>query len=157
MHLWFPLLCIPDLLYILFHIYSLSIYLYKLSYLNNVFDSILLLSIITFFSSHHDTVPDKEDSEGEDACKKEGEYTAEEEYRMEKEEWREKEEEEGEKAVMFPGFISLDYLQCDEKCEDFPDSPRPLSETRNLTASELLLNKSVMGDWDLVFLVTIVV
>ncbi|XP_038863404.1 piezo-type mechanosensitive ion channel component 2-like [Salvelinus namaycush] len=30
--------------------------------------------------------------------------------------------------------------ECDEKCEDFPDSPRPLSETRNITASELLLN-----------------
>ncbi|KAM9429324.1 piezo-type mechanosensitive ion channel component 2-like [Salvelinus alpinus] len=91
-------------------------------------------------SSHDDTAPDKEDSEGEDARRKEGEYTAEEEYRMEEEEWREEEEEEREQAVMFSGFISLDYLECDEKCEDFPDSPRPLSETRNLTASELLLN-----------------
>lgn len=76
---------------------------------------------------------------------------------MEKEEWRE-EEEEREKAVMLSGSISLDYLECDENSEDFPDSSRPLSETRNLTASELLLNKSVMGDWDfVVFLVTIVV
>ncbi|XP_031649162.1 piezo-type mechanosensitive ion channel component 2-like [Oncorhynchus kisutch] len=135
-----------DLLYILFHIYSLSIHLYKLFYLNSVFDSILLLSIITFFSSHDDTVPDKEGREGEDAFKKEGESTAGEEYRMEKEEWREEEEEEREKAVMFSGFISLDYLECDEKCDDFPDSPRPLSETRNLTASELLLNNMFDDD-----------
>ncbi|XP_036842837.1 piezo-type mechanosensitive ion channel component 2 [Oncorhynchus mykiss] len=97
-------------------------------------------------SSHDDTVPDKEDREGEDACKKEGESTAEEEYRMEKEEWREEEEEEREKAVMFSGFISLDYLECNEKCDDFPDSPRPLSETRNLTASELLLNNMFEDD-----------
>ncbi|KAK6307809.1 hypothetical protein J4Q44_G00210800 [Coregonus suidteri] len=109
-------------------------------------DCILLLSIITFFSSHDDTVPDKEDNEGEDACKKEGEYTVEEEYRMEKKEWREEEEEEREKAVMFSGFISLDYLECDEKSEDFPDSPRPLSETRHLTASELLLNNMFDND-----------
>ena len=74
---------------------------------------------------------------------------------MEKEEWREEEEEEREKAVMISGSISLDYLEFDENSEDFPDSSRPLSETRNLTASELLLNKSVMGDWDLFFLVTI--
>nr|XP_029521203.1 piezo-type mechanosensitive ion channel component 2-like [Oncorhynchus nerka] len=97
-------------------------------------------------SSHDDTVPDKEGREEEDACKKEGESTAEEEYRMEKEEWREEEEEEREKAVMFSGFISLDYLECDEKCDDFPDSPRPLSETRNLTASELLLNNMFDDD-----------
>nr|XP_046188657.1 piezo-type mechanosensitive ion channel component 2-like [Oncorhynchus gorbuscha] len=97
-------------------------------------------------SSHDDTVPDKEGREGEDACKKEGESTAEEEFRMEKEEWREEEEEEREKAVMFSGFISLDYLECDEKCDDFPDSPRPLSETRNLTASELLLNNMFDDD-----------
>ncbi|XP_042155847.1 piezo-type mechanosensitive ion channel component 2 [Oncorhynchus tshawytscha] len=97
-------------------------------------------------SSHDDTVPDKEGREGEDACKKVGESTAEEEYRMEKEEWREEEEEEREKAVMFSGFISLDYLECDEKCDDFPDSPRPLSETRNLTASELLLNNMFDDD-----------
>ncbi|CAB1329419.1 unnamed protein product [Coregonus sp. 'balchen'] len=97
-------------------------------------------------SSHDDTVPDKEDNEGEDACKKEGEYTVEEEYRMEKKEWREEEEEEREKAVMFSGFISLDYLECDEKSEDFPDSPRPLSETRHLTASELLLNNMFDND-----------
>ncbi|CAB1336250.1 unnamed protein product, partial [Coregonus sp. 'balchen'] len=98
--------------------------------------------------SHDDTVPNKEDSkEGEDAYEEEeGEYKEEEEYRMEEEEWREEEEEEREKAVMLSGSISLDYLECDENSEDFPDSPRPLSETRNLTASELLLNNMFGND-----------
>ncbi|XP_055788849.1 piezo-type mechanosensitive ion channel component 2-like [Salvelinus fontinalis] len=98
--------------------------------------------------SHDDTVPNKEDSkEGEDAYEEEeGEYKVEEEYRMEKEEWREEEEEEREKAVMLSGSISLDYLECDENSEDFPDSSRPLSETRNLTASELLLNNMFGND-----------
>ncbi|XP_036801684.1 piezo-type mechanosensitive ion channel component 2 [Oncorhynchus mykiss] len=98
--------------------------------------------------SHDDTVPNKEDSkEGEDAYEEEeGEYKVEEEYRMEKEEWREEEEEEREKAVMISGSISLDYLEFDENSEDFPDSSRPLSETRNLTASELLLNNMFGND-----------
>ncbi|XP_035595477.2 piezo-type mechanosensitive ion channel component 2-like [Oncorhynchus keta] len=98
--------------------------------------------------SHDDTVPNKEDSkEGEDAYEEEeGEYKVEEEYRMEKEEWREDEEEEREKAVMISGSISLDYLEFDENSEDFPDSSRPLSETRNLTASELLLNNMFGND-----------
>lgn len=40
---------------------------------------------------------------------------------------------------------SLDFRESDgEESLDLPESPRPLSqETRNLTASELLLNKSV--------------
>uniref|UniRef100_A0A8C8DBF9 Piezo-type mechanosensitive ion channel component n=1 Tax=Oncorhynchus tshawytscha TaxID=74940 RepID=A0A8C8DBF9_ONCTS len=89
--------------------------------------------------NHDDTVPNKEDSkEGEDVYEEE-----EEEYRMEEEEWREEEEEEREKAVMISGSISLDYLEFDENSEDFPDSSRPLSETRNLTASELLLNNCI--------------
>nr|XP_046223599.1 piezo-type mechanosensitive ion channel component 2-like [Oncorhynchus gorbuscha] len=98
--------------------------------------------------SHDDTVPNKEDSkEGKDAYEEEeGEYKVEEEYRMEKEEWREEEEEEREKAVMISGSISLDYLEFDENSEDFPDSSRPLSETRNLTASELLLNNMFGND-----------
>ncbi|XP_031660217.1 piezo-type mechanosensitive ion channel component 2-like [Oncorhynchus kisutch] len=98
--------------------------------------------------SHDDTVPNKEDSkEGEDVYEEEeGEYKVEEEYRMEKEEWREEEEEEREKAVMISGSISLDYLEFDENSEDFPDSSRPLSETRNLTASELLLNNMFGND-----------
>ncbi|XP_064862117.1 piezo-type mechanosensitive ion channel component 2-like [Oncorhynchus nerka] len=98
--------------------------------------------------SHDDTVPNKEDSkEGEDAYEEEeGEYKVEEEYRMEKEEWREEEDEEREKAVMISGSISLDYLEFDENSEDFPDSSRPLSETRNLTASELLLNNMFGND-----------
>ncbi|XP_024239446.1 piezo-type mechanosensitive ion channel component 2-like [Oncorhynchus tshawytscha] len=92
--------------------------------------------------SHDDTVPNKEDSkEGEDVYEEE-----EEEYRMEEEEWREEEEEEREKAVMISGSISLDYLEFDENSEDFPDSSRPLSETRNLTASELLLNNMFGND-----------
>lgn len=42
---------------------------------------------------------------------------------------------------------SLGFRDSDgEKSVELPDSPRPLSEeTRNLTASELLLNKLVMG------------
>ncbi|CDQ89753.1 unnamed protein product [Oncorhynchus mykiss] len=51
-----------------------------------------------------------------------------------------------EKAVMISGSISLDYLEFDENSEDFPDSSRPLSETRNLTASELLLNNMFGND-----------
>lgn len=43
------------------------------------------------------------------------------------------------------GSVSLGFRDSDgEKSLDLPESPRPLSqETRNLTASELLLNKSV--------------
>lgn len=44
-----------------------------------------------------------------------------------------------------PAQASLGFLERDgEESFDLPDSPRPLSqEARNLTASELLLNKSV--------------
>lgn len=43
------------------------------------------------------------------------------------------------------GSVSLGFRDSDgEKSLNLPESPRPLSqETRNLTASELLLNKSV--------------
>lgn len=52
--------------------------------------------------------------------------------------------EEGEGAED-PEQGSLSFMESDgEKSLDLPDSPRPLSqEARNLTASELLLNKSV--------------
>lgn len=45
----------------------------------------------------------------------------------------------------YPDEASVGSVESDgEKSLDLPDSPRPLSqETRNLTASELLLNKSV--------------
>lgn len=49
------------------------------------------------------------------------------------------------KDTDYPECTSLDFRESDEdKSLDLPESPRPLSqETRNLTASELLLNKSV--------------
>lgn len=52
------------------------------------------------------------------------------------------EEEEG---AEYPEQASQHFMESDgEKSLDLPDSPRPLSqEARNLTASELLLNKSV--------------
>ena len=47
---------------------------------------------------------------------------------------------------LYPECTSLDLRDSgEEKSFDLPESPRPLSqETRNLTASELLLNKSVI-------------
>lgn len=53
-----------------------------------------------------------------------------------------REEDEG---AEYPEQASLSFMESDgEKSLDLPDSPRPLSqEARNLTASELLLNKSV--------------
>ncbi|XP_019907528.3 piezo-type mechanosensitive ion channel component 2 [Esox lucius] len=88
-----------------------------------------------------EAVPDKEDGEGEDAYKTEGDY------RMEMDEWKVKEkQEEREKAVILVESISLEYLEFDKCSEDFPESPRPLSESRNLTASELLLNNMFDND-----------
>lgn len=58
------------------------------------------------------------------------------------EETQQREEEE---CADYPECVSLGFREGDgEKSLDLAESPRPLSEeTRNLTASELLLNKSV--------------
>jgi len=55
-------------------------------------------------------------------------------------------EREEEHESLYPECTSLDFRDSVEvKSFDIPESPRPLSqETRNLTASELLLNKSVI-------------
>lgn len=65
----------------------------------------------------------------------------EEEEELSKKSWHGEEDEGAED----PDQASLGFLERDgEKSLDLPDSPRPLSqEARNLTASELLLNKSV--------------
>lgn len=65
----------------------------------------------------------------------------EEEEQLSKKSWHGEEDEGAED----PDQTSLGFLESDgEKSLDLPDSPRPLSqEARNLTASELLLNKSV--------------
>lgn len=65
----------------------------------------------------------------------------EEEEELSKKSWHGEED----KGAEDPDQASLGFLESDEeKSFDLPDSPRPLSqEARNLTASELLLNKSV--------------
>ncbi|KAL1021410.1 hypothetical protein UPYG_G00012940 [Umbra pygmaea] len=88
--------------------------------------------------------PDKEDREGDNAYKEEA-YLSEGECRMEVE-WSEEEVEKRERPGMLAVSISVDYLECDVQSEDFPNSPLPLSETRNLTASELLLNNMFKND-----------
>lgn len=70
----------------------------------------------------------------------------EEDYEIEEVELDEKTQEgDGIECLDYPECTSLDLRESDdEKSHDLPPSPRPLSqETRSLTASELLLNKSV--------------
>lgn len=88
--------------------------------------------------------PTKHEQELEE---KEEEEEQEEDREVEGEGWNEKtqqRQEEGE-CTDYTECTSLGFRESDgEKSLDLPESPRPLSqETRNLTASELLLNKSV--------------
>lgn len=58
-----------------------------------------------------------------------------------------KQRDDSDEHLDYPHCISLDLRASDdEKSHDLTPSPRPLSqESRKLTASELLLNKSVLG------------
>lgn len=64
---------------------------------------------------------------------------------MREEREQEKQWKDDDECAEHPECASLGFRESDgEKSLDLPDSPRPLSqETRNLTASELLLNKLV--------------
>lgn len=123
--------------------------------------AVLNISHWPFFKSHEDGVLQKEeqgqeeDTDGEKEPEQEHEETGEEETEEQQEEDHEvmREEREQEKqqkddddeCAEHPECASLGFRESDgEKSLDLPDSPRPLSqETRNLTASELLLNKLV--------------
>lgn len=96
---------------------------------------------------HEQEKDEHEDMEGEIKWEPELEEKEEEEEQeghcqVEGEEPQQREEYEG---ADYPECTSLGFRESDEeKSLDLPESPRPLSqETRNLTASELLLNKSV--------------
>lgn len=98
---------------------------------------------------------DDEDTEGETKSEQGPEETGEEEEveeqpeedrEVEREELDEEaEQREEDECADYPECTSLGFRESDgEKSLDLTESPRPLSqETRNLTASELLLNKSV--------------
>lgn len=93
---------------------------------------------------HEQEEDDEKDTEDESQCDEEQEQQ--ENPEVEREEWHEEtlqgEEDEGAK---YPECTSFEFRDSDdEKSLDLAESPRPLSqETRNLTASELLLNKLV--------------
>lgn len=100
---------------------------------------------------HEQEEDDEEDTEGEKREQEQVEAEEEEEQREEdheaereelNEETQQREEDE---CADYPECTSLCFRESDgEKSLDLTESPRPLSqETRNLTASELLLNKSV--------------
>lgn len=93
---------------------------------------------------HEQEEDDEKQTEVEMKCEEEQEQREDPEVEKEErdEESLQREEEEG---VKYPEWTSLDLRDSDgEKSLDLTESPRPLSqETRNLTASELLLNKLV--------------
>lgn len=93
---------------------------------------------------HEQEEDDEKQTEVEMKCEEEQEQREDPEVEREErdEESLQREEEEGAK---YPEWTSLDLRDSDgEKSLDLTESPRPLSqETRNLTASELLLNKLV--------------
>lgn len=100
----------------------------------------------------HDREEDEEeDTEGEKREQEQVETEEEEEQReedheVEREELNEiTQQREEDECADDPESTSLGFRESDgEKSLDLTESPRPLSqETRNLTASELLLNKSV--------------
>ncbi|XP_026188600.1 piezo-type mechanosensitive ion channel component 2 [Mastacembelus armatus] len=96
---------------------------------------------------------EQEDTKGERKPEQEMETQKEEkeeqqedhEVKREDEEQQQKEEDE---SAEYPGCSSLGFRESDgEKSLDLSESPRPLShETRNLTASELLLNNMFEND-----------
>ncbi|XP_038577867.1 piezo-type mechanosensitive ion channel component 2 [Micropterus salmoides] len=90
---------------------------------------------------------EEEDTEGETKCEQVQAVTEEEEERQQREEDREVEREEDECAD-YPECTLLGFRENDgETSLDLKESPRPLSqETRNLTASELLLNNMFEND-----------
>lgn len=87
-----------------------------------------------------DTAGDRKHEE-RDNGKEDGEEVEEEDDMLSKTSFHRKEDE----GAEYPDEALVGSMESDgEKSLDIPDSPRPLSqETRNLTASELLLNKSV--------------
>ncbi|XP_040009105.1 piezo-type mechanosensitive ion channel component 2 [Xiphias gladius] len=106
---------------------------------------------------HKQEENDEEDKEGERKPEHEQEETEEEEKEEQQEEDHEVEREEldeehqqkeGDQCTEYPEYISLGFRESDgERSLDLIGSPRPLSqETRNLTASELLLNNMFEND-----------
>ncbi len=138
---------------------SRTIYMHRQMSLN-LQVKVSLSYLYRFLKSSEDGFPQREEHEQEEveedveskkSCKKEQEETEEEQQKEEDpeeggeeltEETQQREEDE---CADDPECTSLKVRESDEeKSLDIPDSPRPLSqETRNLTASELLLNKSV--------------
>ncbi|KAF3696681.1 Piezo-type mechanosensitive ion channel component 2 Protein FAM38B [Channa argus] len=111
--------------------------------------------------SHEDGAPQQEeqeeDMEGERKIENDHEKTEEEEVEKQEEEDHEVKREDVEQNQLqtvedecaeYPECTSLGFKEIDgEKSLDLPESPRPLSqETRNLTASELLLNNMFEND-----------
>ncbi|XP_014195171.2 piezo-type mechanosensitive ion channel component 2 [Haplochromis burtoni] len=96
---------------------------------------------------HEQEEDDEKQTEVEMKCEEEQEQREDPEVEKEErdEESLQREEEEGAK---YPEWTSLDLRDSDgEKSLDLTESPRPLSqETRNLTASELLLNNMFEND-----------
>lgn len=92
---------------------------------------------------------EQEDTEGQTKHEQELEEKEEEEEQRDESDEVEAEEtqqsQEEDQCADYPECTSLGYRESDgEKSLELPGSPRLLSqETRNLTASELLLNKSV--------------
>lgn len=85
---------------------------------------------------------DEDDGDGDDDERREEDYELE---KVELDDTTKQRDDSGE-YLDYPHCISLDLRASDdEKSHDLTPSPRPLSqESRNLTASELLLNKSVL-------------
>ncbi|XP_035801250.1 piezo-type mechanosensitive ion channel component 2 isoform X1 [Amphiprion ocellaris] len=117
------------------------------------FDTEQLLPSCEGFAPHKEEQEeenDEKDSEGDRKQEQEQEEEEKEEQQdnaeVEKDEQTEQREED--ECVKYPECTSLELREIDEeKGLDLPDSPRPLSqETRNLTASELLLNKMFEND-----------
>ncbi|KAI3357269.1 hypothetical protein L3Q82_015721 [Scortum barcoo] len=102
---------------------------------------------------HEQEEDDEEDTEGAKCEQEQVETAEEEEQREEKKHEVERQElnvemqqREEDECADYPECTSLDFRESDgEKSINLTQSPRPLSqETRNLTASELLLNKSLL-------------
>ncbi|GAA6220059.1 piezo-type mechanosensitive ion channel component 2-like [Lates japonicus] len=94
--------------------------------------------------------PEQEQEETEEEEEREKEEQREEDHEVEREEVDEEQlqKEKDDELAEDPECISLGFRESDgEKSLDLPESPRPLSqETRNLTASELLLNNMFEND-----------
>lgn len=124
--------------------------------MKNISHSILLKSCedVAPLKENHEKEDDEEDAEeekkrerGQDDReeKEEQQQQQQDDCEEEMEEWDEEMQQREDEYHDYPECTSLGFRESDEeKSLDLTESPRPLSqETRNLTASELLLNKSV--------------